>query len=215
MNPSKASSRQKVKHVVFDLGGVLLEWKPDKILLSVFADADVRSRVKREVFEHEDWLLLDRGKMDEEVALRRFAERTGTSVEDMKRLMAVVRKSLVPVPKTFELFHELYAQGFKLYCLSNLHAKNYSFLKRRYNFWEFLSGSVISAEVGLVKPERAIYKYLLDTYKLKPAATVFIDDIRKNVEVAQKLGMHGILFTTVIDCREELHELPGMDSVKL
>ena len=198
---------KKVKNVVFDLGGVLLEWDVDKIVSAVFDDPEKKKTVKREVFEHGNWMDLDRGTLDGDKALLLFSERTGRSIEEIKRLMNLVREILAPLPESMALLYELEKMGVPLYCLSNMHVKSWS----RFDFWDKFRGIVISSELKMAKPEPEIYEYLLTRYALEPCATVFIDDNRENIEAARRAGMKGILFQSAKDCREKLMSLLGIN----
>lgn len=197
-----------VRAVIFDLGGVLIDWNPDRILAGLYADPELRTTIKREVFQHGDWYELDKGTLAEDEAVRRFSRRTGRPVADMEALLQTAVESLEPIPESWVLVRELTAQAIPLYCLSNMLERSFLYLQR-YNFWRHFEGVVISARIKLAKPERAIFDHLINTYNLEPAASVFVDDHLPNVEGARQAGLQGILFTGVDDCRSELRRLMG------
>ncbi|XBG79846.1 HAD family phosphatase [Enterococcus cecorum] len=88
---------------------------------------------------------------------------------------------------------ELKKQGYKLFVLSNTAASYYDLAKKGYlPIDEILDGKILSYEVEMVKPDVAIYQYLLDKYGLEAQNCVFLDDIKGNIEAAQSLGMQGI-----------------------
>ena len=196
-----------IQNVIFDLGGVLLTWKPDEILAEVFESCNLREVVKREVFRHPDWLALDRGDLDIEEAIRNFSHRTRCSITEIRRLMTIVGESLTPMPESFSLLEELLVHGFNLYCMSNMQMHYYHYLQQRYDFWHLFKGVVISAEVNMVKPEPEIFTFILEKYALMPGETVFIDDVEENIEQARKTGMRGIVFRNATQCREDLAAL--------
>ena len=119
-----------VSAIVFDLGGVVLDWNPDRVLSRLYADAGIRATLKREVFQHPDWLDLDRGTLTDEEAVRRFSQRTGRSVDEMTSLMSAAIDSLVPIPAAVDLLRALDARGTPVYCLSNMLASAYVHLQR-------------------------------------------------------------------------------------
>jgi len=80
-------------------------------------------------------------------------------------------------------------------------------LENKYSFWEIFEGKVISCRLNLCKPEPAIYEYLLKTYDLAAASTVFIDDIDANLSAAKQFGMQTIKFENPAQCERELREL--------
>lgn len=194
-------------NLVFDLGGVVVRWNPDAIIAGVFPDAATRSRVKANVFSHPDWLELDRGTLGRDEAITRAARRTGIAEGEMKRLLHAVPPSLVVFPDTVALLRRLKAQGHPLYCLSNMHFASIEYLERTETFWDVFDGRVISCRLQLCKPETGIYEHLLRTYALKPAQTLFIDDVQKNLDAAAKLGIRTLRFENAAQCERELARL--------
>jgi putative hydrolase of the HAD superfamily len=191
-------------NLVFDLGGVVVQWDPEAIIASVFSDPATGSKVRKGIFSHPDWLELDRGTLAREAAIERGAQRTGLPPADIERLLRAVPPSLVPFPDTVALLHRLKKEGHRLFCLSNMHFASIEHLEATHDFFALFDGWVISCRLQLCKPEAAIYEHLLRTYSLDPARTVFIDDVEVNVKAAAKLGMHAIRFENAAQCEREL-----------
>ncbi len=208
------SMNRPIRNVVFDLGGVLLEWNADKILARLYPEREIQALVKKEVFLHSDWLALDQGVLDEEEAIRRFQQRTGRPLPEMKGLMDAVRESLVPIPPTFALLDALSKEGMNLYCVSNMQMAVFAYLQKRYDFWGKFKGVVISASVKMIKPDAEIFHHLFRLYRLVPSETLFIDDHPPNVESARRLQMHAILFQGADHCRLQLQEIHQLLSPK-
>ncbi|MBI3803761.1 MAG: HAD family phosphatase [Nitrospirae bacterium] len=198
---------QSIHNIVFDLGGVLLEWKPDQILARLYPDPDLRAVVNRQVFQHPDWLVLDKGALDEEGAVNLFHRRTERPLSEMKELMQAVRESLVPIPSTFDLLEALSKEGLALYCVSNMQVAVFAYLQKKYDFWSKFKGLVISAHIQMIKPDAEIFRHLFTRYGLIPSESLFIDDHFPNVESARRLEMKAILFQGADDCRRQLQEL--------
>lgn len=194
-------------NLVFDLGGVVVRWDPDAIVAGVFADAEVRTKVRTGVFGHPDWLELDRGTLPREQAIARAAARTGIAESEIKRLLLQVPPSLVAFPDTVDLLYRLKARGHPLYCLSNMHFASIEYLEQTCTFWEVFSGAVISCRLQLCKPEPAIYAHLLKTYGLEAAETLFIDDVDKNLHAAAGLGIRTLKFENAAQCERQLGAL--------
>lgn len=199
-----------IRNVVFDLGGVLLDWNADKILAGFYQDRGIQALVKKEVFQHADWLALDKGMLEEEAAVLLFQQRTGRPLPEMTRLMNAVRESLVPIPSTFALLEALSAEGVPLYCVSNMQTAVFAYLEKRYDFWSKFKGLVISASIKMIKPDAEIFHHLFSRYGLIPSETLFIDDHPPNIESARQVGMHAILFQGADDCRRQLEEIPRL-----
>ncbi len=194
-------------NLIFDLGGVVVRWDPAAIIASVFQDQKLRARVREGIFEHADWLELDRGTLGREDAIRRAAQRVGMAEGEIRRLLLAVPPSLVPIPATIDLLYRLKAQGHPLYCLSNMHVASIEHLEREQKFFEVFTGRVISCRLNLCKPEAAIYRHALETYGLRAEDTVFIDDVEVNIEAAAKVGLHTIQFRDAAQCERELRAL--------
>jgi putative hydrolase of the HAD superfamily len=193
--------------VIFDLGGVVLRWNPDDIIRNFSSDEALRSVIKREVFKHPDWLEMDRGTLQEHEAIHRFHRRTGLSLEEVADLMQITKDSLLPIPETAELLEDLAAQDVPLYCLSNMSATTANYLRARHSFWRVFRGIVISGEIQLIKPDPAIFDYIVERFGLSPGNTVFIDDHRPNIESADRLGFKTLHFNDPIECRNALRKL--------
>jgi len=194
-----------VRNVVFDFGGVLVRWQPEELLAACSADVSFRDALRAAVFQHPDWLEMDRGTLGEEEAARRCAARLSRTSAEVAEILARVREHLVPLEPTVALVRALHAQGVPLYGLSNMSEANFASLRERYPaVWGLFRGIVVSGEIGLVKPDPRIFEYLCHAHRLAPHETVFIDDHAPNVESAARLGFRTILFTTPQACAAEL-----------
>jgi putative hydrolase of the HAD superfamily len=196
-----------VHSVIFDLGGVVLEWNPDAILENYYTDPGARSRMKAALFQHPDWVQMDRGTLSESEVIERLAQRTGIANGELAGLMEAIRKSLQPKADTLALLKDLAGRQVPLYCLSNMPASTFAYLRDRYDFWSAFRGIVISGQIKLMKPEREIFDYLLRRYGLSAAETVFVDDHAPNIEAARALGLQTVLFRDARQCRAELEIL--------
>lgn len=194
-------------NIVFDLGGVVFRWQPDAIIASVFAEPDVRALVRKQIFEHADWVELDRGTMARAQAIDRGAARTGLPVRDIERLLHAVPRFLTAIHPTIELIRQLRNPSNRLFVLSNMHLASMAHLERQYDIWKLFDGIVVSSRVRKVKPDLDIYEHLLNQYQLVPAETVFIDDTQENLAAASSLGVHTIRFVDAAQCRQALAEL--------
>ena len=207
MIPEKNTSNGGATNVIFDLGGVLFAWEPDEIVDRNFDDLELRALVKREVFQHADWLEMDRGTLEEEDAIKRFHARTGIPSPKLNRLLQSVKESLIPIPESVDLLHELSSRGAGLYCLSNMPVCRFEYIQQRYPFWSLFEGIVISGIVKMIKPDREIFEHLLSQFQLPTGSTVFVDDHPVNLDSAQQIGLHTVLFRNADDCRRQLESM--------
>lgn len=200
----KGNGSVVAKNVIFDLGGVVLEWNPDRILAAYYSDPEVRALMKKQMFQHPDWLDLDRGTLHESTVLERASERTGRPLAEVQGLFQAVRESLHTKPDTVALLEKLYVRDVPLYCLSNISADIFEYLRERHSFWHVFKGIVISGAIQMLKPEPEIFQHLLALYGLEARETAFVDDNAPNVEAARTLGIHAVWFKNAEQCESEL-----------
>jgi epoxide hydrolase-like predicted phosphatase len=198
-----------VRNVIFDFGGVLVPWQPLEVIERFYADEALRPVIARAILQHPDWLEMDRGTLDDEAAILRFAARTGRSTEEMAAFLQHVRESLTPIPEMVELVRGLVARGVPVYGLSNMATKTFAWLEAQHELWGLFQGIVISAHLRMMKPDAEIFEHILREYGLVATETVFIDDNRPNVAAAGRLGLRTILFQSPEQCARELHQLLG------
>ncbi len=196
-------------NVVFDVGGVLIGWRPDLIVQTLYpGDAERQARVRQFVFNSAAWAeRFDRGLLDEAGSVAWFAEASGLPAADMQRLLDLVQELLIELPDSLALLRELSAAGVGLYCLSNMPAFTWRYAESRWNFWSLFRGIVISSHIGYIKPEREIYEHLLRQYGLTAGSCVFVDDRAENVAGAEAVGMRAMVFRGAADCRSHLRAL--------
>ncbi len=194
-------------NIIFDLGGVVFDWDPESLLLRFFPVESERNKVRELFMKHPDWVELDRGSLSPDTAVSRAAERTGLSQAPLKELLDATPESLTVKEETVDLILKLKERGHALFILSNMHHESMDYLDETQDIFELFDGKVASCRVGLVKPEEAIYKHILNEYGLNPEETLFIDDMKENVEAASRTGIRPLHFQSAAQCTEELAEL--------
>lgn len=194
--------------VVFDLGGVLVDWNPRYLYRKLFDGDDAgMERFLAEVCGH-DWnLAQDAG--------RPFAEACALLVErhpEQKHLIEAYHRRWPemlggPIHGTVDILRELKARATPLYALTNWSAETFPIALELYDFLHWFEGTVVSGREKLVKPDPRIYRLLLERYGIDPAAAIYIDDNPANAAAAATLGLHGIHFTAPDALRDELERL--------
>jgi putative hydrolase of the HAD superfamily len=135
-----------------------------------------------------------------------------------------IGERLVPMPDSLTLLHRLHAlraeqratggEPLNLYFLSNMPVPYARTLEQSHGFLNEFDGGIFSGDVLLIKPEPAIYQLLQTRYALEPAKTVFIDDLRGNIEAARAQRWHGILFESAQQAEVGLRAL-GLSDIGL
>ena len=193
-----------VKAVVFDLGGVLIDWDPRYLYRKLLADEAAVEEFLATVCTPEWNAELDRGRpFAEGVAelVERYPEHAAAIAAYHERWPEMVAGD---IPGTVEVLAELRAAGMPLYALTNWSAETFAITRGRFEFLEWFDGLLVSGEERVTKPDPAIFQLLLDRFGLDPTATVFVDDSEANVAAARRLGFDAIRFTGHEELRREL-----------
>jgi 2-haloacid dehalogenase len=197
-----------VSAVVFDLGGVLIDWDPRHLYRSLFDDDETAMETFLATVCTPEWnRLQDTGRAWSEAVETLVAEHPeqGELIRAYwERWHETLGDAIQP---TVDVLAAVRASGLPVYALSNWSAETFPAARPRYPFLEWFDGIVISGEVRAAKPDRRIYETLLERYDLDPGSTVFIDDVAENVDAARALGIRAIRFTDGAALRRELTAL--------
>lgn len=183
-----------IKNIIFDLGNVLITFDPEEHLKESGLNEKDREFLLREIFCSREWIELDRGSISTFEALRSIKKRN-TGREKLIDNNSDFSRLLSPIENNTSLLTELHRQGYKLYYLTNFHDELFDNAVAARPFFCFFEGGIVSARVGLIKPDRRIFTRLLSEFNLMPGETLFIDDSVKNTLAAEELGMETIHLT--------------------
>ena len=187
-----------IHNYIFDFGNVLAEFHPEKLTAPFIKDEELRKKIAEIVFDRLYWDKLDDGSItDEEV-------REGIRSRVLKEYSDVACEvydnwvhSLTPVFGMLELIVDLKQENGNLYLLSNISigfSERYKEVSWISELFSLFDGLVFSGPIGLIKPDKAIFEYLLRNYDLTPVDCLFIDDAPRNIEGAKQVGIQGYLF---------------------
>jgi putative hydrolase of the HAD superfamily len=183
-----------IKQIVFDFGGVIVEWAPQRIARMFSTDAEVRKQILNEILQHSDWLKLDRGDFSELDAINHIVSRSGLTEKTINAVFETVRRSFTPLTKTVQVLQALNDKNIACYGLTNMSFENYTYLREKFDFFDYFNGIIVSGIEHVIKPDVKIYELLCQRYNLKPSETLFIDDMTINCKAAALLGMRTIVF---------------------
>lgn len=194
--------------VVFDLGGVLLDWNPRYLYRKLFdGDEAVVDAFLTDVCPP-DWnLAQDAGRSFDDAI-----EALMPKHREWRPQIAAWRDrfgEMIPgaLDDTVAIAGELRGRGVPLYALTNWSHETFPSQRRRFAFMDWFAGIVVSGEEKVVKPDPRIFRILLERYGLRAEETIFIDDNPRNAAAAAALGMHGLHFRSAAELRRELVEL--------
>jgi 2-haloacid dehalogenase len=193
--------------VVFDLGGVLIDWNPRHLYRKLFGDrvedmerflAEVCTQAWNE--RHDAGLPYDNGVAELQAAYPQVADLVAAYHHRWDEMLAGA------LEETVEILSALRARGLPLYALTNFSAEKFPIARERFEFLGWFDGIVVSGEEKLIKPDKAIFDLLTDRYGLDPRRTLFIDDVERNVQGAAALGFQVHHFTGADRLRISLRE---------
>lgn len=203
---------QRIDAVVFDIGGVLLDWDPEYLYRQLIADDDARRWFLAEVCSPEWNAAQDAGRSWADATSElsaRFPEQTALIDAYAERWEEMVSG---PVADSVAVLEDLRGAGVPNYALTNFSAEKWEVAKDRWGFLDGFDGEVVSGVVGVTKPDPEIYRILLERYRLEPSRTFYTDDLASNVEAARQSGIAAELFVDASAMRRQLIDRGVLDS---
>lgn len=197
----------KLNTVVFDFGGVLIDWKRDYLYEKVFEDKKDMQWFLENVCSDEWNMLQDAGVPFSETipALQwKFPEYSDKIAMYESRWSEMIGG---PIDGTVEILNEIQAKNWPVYGLTNWGADTFPIVFNQFKFLRSLDGIIVSGDERKVKPDPEIYQILIDRYQIAPEKCIFIDDNYMNIESAKMLGFTTILFESPEKLREKLQLL--------
>lgn len=204
MRSAECLRAKAINTVVFDVGGVLVDWDPRHLYSKEFDDPDEMERFLAEVCTWEWHHEHDKGA--------RFADTIpalSLAFPEHARLIAMWESrylEMVPgeIPGIVDVVRDLHAVGTRLLVLSNMPSEVWEPLTAMFEWFGLFDGAVVSGDERVVKPDPAIYRVLIDRFAVDPASTAFVDDRAENVESARALGFDAVHFTDADALRARL-----------
>jgi 2-haloacid dehalogenase len=205
--PASAESSRAVDTVIFDIGGVLLDWDPRHLYRKLIDDpgelADFLARICTTEWHHAHDLGVPTLESCRELAREHpgHAELIMAWAERGEEMIAG------QIDGTVEVLADLSQAGVPCLMLSNMEAETFPLRRERFAFMRYFDGCVVSGIEGIAKPDPAIIKLLLTRYRLDPARTVLIDDNPDNITMAEQAGLKAIRFADPGQLRGDLRAL--------
>lgn len=184
------------KNVIFDFGGVIIDWNPHNLYDGYFGDPAMAQWFIDHICTMEWNAQMDAGKPFAEGIREKVAE--FPEWEKEIRLYGSEWRSMLGevIPGTYEVMQDMKACGCRLFGLSNWSAETFPLVENDISAFGLLEGIIISGREGIVKPDAAIYRLLLARFSLLAEDCLFIDDRPDNTAAAEAVGIQSHLFTT-------------------
>jgi 2-haloacid dehalogenase len=193
-----------VAAVVFDLGGVLIDWNPRHLYRKLFDDESAMEDFLSNVCTLDWHVEHDQGRSTAESCRELATAHPGHA--DLILAWAERSEEMVAgaIEGSVEILGELRDAGMPCYILSNMEPETFPLRLERFDFLQWFDGRVISGYEGMVKPDPRIFQVLLDRFDLTPSRTVFIDDSPVNTVAAAAAGLWSIQFESPPSLRRVL-----------
>lgn len=175
--------------LIFDLGNVLISWKPEEYFEKNGYDKAHKEIIIAEIFKSPEWLQLDNGDFTLEEAVERIAVKSSLEKAEIRAIFDLRTKIIFPLTRNTSLLPVLKKHGFKLYFLSNFPDDIFDEIHNKYDFFRLFDGGEISARIKASKPDEKIFRIFLKKHSLAAENCLFIDDSHKNANSAEMLGM--------------------------
>jgi len=197
-----------INTIIFDLGAVLIDWNPHYMYRTIFDNEEEMKNFLANVATS-DW-------NEEQDAGRSLNEGTELLVQQFPEHEANIRAFYSRWHEmlgdafwdTVEIFRQLKETGkYKIYALTNWSAETFPVALERYEFLQWFDGIVVSGAEKMRKPTPEFYQILLDRYDVKAEEALFIDDNKRNVLAAEKMGIKSIHFISAEQLKSELSQL--------
>ena len=183
-----------IRNIVLDMGGVVIRFDRERFIRRLGVVPEDEQLLMNGVFRSLEWAMMDRGTITEGEAAAAIRPRLPARLHDAaEKLICMWERPILPVSGMYALIEELKGLGYPVYLLSNASL-------RQHEYWprvpasKFFDGTLISADVRLVKPQPEIYRLFCDTFGLAIGECFFVDDSPQNVEGACFAGMSGFVF---------------------
>ena len=183
-----------IRNILFDMGNVLIRFDRDYFIDRLGVSPEDKALLMRHVFRSVEWVCMDRGSMVEADAVNSVCARLPEHLHDAAaKLIAMWDRPILPIPGMLELVQELKENGYGIYLLSNASVRQHAYWPRVPGSHLF-DGTLISADEGIMKPQKEIYRLCLERFGLKAEECFFIDDVSANIQGACNCGIAGTVF---------------------
>lgn len=198
-----------IKNIIFDIGDVLVYFKPDKAMEKIGIEPSRIQGLMDSTVNSKWWCELDRGVMKEVDVIAAMIKDSPDYEEEIIKFFKESAELLVgKFDYTDDLIRLIKSKGYGVYLLSNYPVNYFEIhMKNQLDFASDVDGKIVSGYVKLIKPDEKIYRLLLEQYNLNAEECLFIDDKEANIEAAIKVGINGVVFKGYDELLEELKKM--------
>ena len=198
-----------IKNVIFDLGNVLINCDPSEYLRKYGYDEKRYRTLLDAILFDSIWRDMDIGKYERyEEIIEVYTQNHNECEYEINRFFSGNWMDIYePFEDSLKFFDEVYEKGYNIYFLTNFAKDGYEYISNKFDFFKKAKGAVVSSHIKAIKPNPKIYEHLLEKYNLIPNECIFIDDSQSNIETANSLGIHGIVYKGVEDLKKQFEKI--------
>jgi 2-haloacid dehalogenase len=196
-----------IKAIIFDFGGVLVDWSPHNLYRHYFDQPHEIDRFLKEI-NFAEW----NAQQDKGHPFAQAVAEHSTKFPQYAQLIRAYHErwedSIVgPIDGTIAILKKVKQLGYPVYGLSNWSAETFPLVREKFKFFDVFDGIVLSGEVKMIKPDPQIFRLLLEKFDLKAQACLFIDDSQINIKVAGDMDFQTVHFQSPAQLEAELSAL--------
>lgn len=196
-----------IQNIIFDVAQVLVAYQMRNFALGQGGSAERMLQAVQVVERYPDWSKVDMGVVSEEEMFNTLIRENPDCAQELGLFIERWYDAFVPMAGMEDLLIRLKAAGYSLYYLSNFPCKAFDYIYNKFSVFRMVTQGIVSYEVGVIKPDPAIYQALLKKFNLQVEESVFTDDREENTVVAETLGFSAHTFTTALRLEEYLRQL--------
>ena len=203
-----------IKNIIFDIGGVLVSFEPDRVFREMGLPEEEVQILYQHTAKSPYWKELDRGVLPKEEVFQTMVNTMPQAyrTDAMEFFTKRIPEAVTSFDYSADWLKGLKERGYNIYLLTNYPEWLFeTHWKKGFTFVPYVDGKVVSGKVKLIKPDHAIYETIIKKYSLNPAESVFIDDVKENVQAAKETGLNAIQFTNINDVKNQLEKLLASD----
>jgi len=195
-----------IRNIIFDIGGVLLDYNPKTYLDKLDIKESRRNKLNDVIFHDQRWKDCLNGFISNSELIEQLVRE---NLEYKKEIELILSKDslkymLPPKQEVIEYYKSLKRKGYKIFLCSNITKDTYNYVKDNFEIIQIADGGVFSCFENISKPNVEIYQKLIEKYNLEIEKSILIDDTKRNVMSANDIGLRGILFNNIEDIKEFL-----------
>lgn len=203
-----------IKNIIFDIGGVLLEYNPKTYLDKLNIEESKRKKLNDIIFHNQKWRDCLNGLISNDELIEHLIKENSKYKSEIDKILSKNNLKYMLPPKTemIEYYNLLKEKGYSIYLCSNITKDTYDYIKDEFDLIQKANGGVFSCFENISKPNVDIYYNLIKRYNLNIEESILIDDTIKNIVSANEIGLKAILFNNIQQLKDFINANEGKNS---